>query len=111
ASSIFSGDFDMWLSFDEPQVTNWTLDSTHVNAAFVTSSSYLTDGKIAIPSRFTWDRGTQSTAVVTVFHGSIPAGFDVPGNGPFVVAIFCPKTPYAIPAGVPVSVTIVSAGG
>ncbi len=50
----------MHISVDRPESLVWTIDSTNHNATVVTSASYLTDGKVAIPTRFTWDVGAQT---------------------------------------------------
>lgn len=102
SSSVFQDGFEgdaMHISYDRPATPVWSIDSTHHNAALVTSDSFLTDGKVAIPTRFTWDVGTQSLLTYTKFTATI-SGLIIPKNGLVVLAIYCPKTPYAIPANV-----------
>lgn len=100
--TIFAyGNEDMLISTDRPASIAWTIDSTNNNATFVTSSTYLNDGKVAIPTRMTWDVGSQTTANFTRIqsNGSLNAP-TIHDPGLMVLALLCPATPYAIPAGV-----------
>jgi hypothetical protein len=98
--SIFCDGFGdaMYISVDRPDPIVWAIDSTNHDAAIVTSSNYLTDGKVATPTRFTWDAGVQAYTVFTLFHGTF-TGVNYARTDQIVIAFFCPNTPYALPVG------------
>lgn len=100
------------ISIDRPTDIVWSINSTNANAAFVTSSTYLNDGKVAIPTRMTYDVGAQTTFSYTRVIGTV-SGLTIPVNGIAVVAVLMPDTAYAIPAGVLIggSFSIGGAGG
>lgn len=96
---IFADGADMaHISYDR-RTTTWSLVSTpNGDAAFVTSSNYLSDGKVAIPARFTWDSGTQSTATYTVIVGDFSSTpMSIAAGDLIVFALLCPNTQYTIP--------------
>lgn len=97
----------MLSSFDRPTISSWTLTSSPSNnAAFVTSSAYLTDGKVSIPTRFTWDTGTQHNYDAVTFSAAVSIPYVGAADKRLVVAMLCPKTPYAIPVGALITGTI-----
>jgi hypothetical protein len=100
AGSIYSDGFDMYISYDRPDGIVWGIDSTpNHDAAFVTSSTYLSDGKVSVPTRFTWDTGSLDHNFLVQFIATL----DWTASGSTaVVAVLCPKTQYAIPEGVKV---------
>jgi hypothetical protein len=106
---IFADGADgMYISTDRPANMVWSIDSTNHNAAFVTSSTYLSDGKISTPTRMTWDVGAQTSAnevFLTVSGLSLP----VAALEKKIFALFCPLTQYAIPEGVLVQITMYDA--
>ncbi len=94
----FEGLTDVYISTDRPENIVWSLISSPTgDAAVVTSLNYLSDGKIAIPTRITTDTGSISTSDAFNFKATVP-GTVTPGK--FVIAVFFPKTPFAVPAGV-----------
>ena len=90
----------MHISTDRPTIP-WNIAASTPNndAAAVTSISYLSDGKVSVPFRFTWDTGSQTTSDFVHLGGSI-TGFSLSADQLTVLAVLMPKTPYAIPAGV-----------
>jgi hypothetical protein len=98
------GDF-MYISTDRPENLVWAIYSTPSHdAAFVTSSTYLNDGKVAVPCRMTWDTGAQITSDYVRLTST--ATMTIPANGTFVGALFLPNTPYALPVGVVVYIDV-----
>lgn len=87
----------MFISTDRPSPITWYISS---GAAFVTSSSYLSDGKVAMPCRCSWTTGAQTTSTIMQISGAWSSSITVQ-----IAAVLCPKTAYALPVGTPVSVT------
>jgi len=90
----------MFISTDRPTIA-WNIASSTPNddATAVTSVNYLSDGKIAVPFRFTGDTGTQTTSDFVHLFGGI-TGYNLRTGQLTVLAIMMPKTPYGTPAGV-----------
>jgi len=90
----------MYISIDRPATPVWDIyvSSPNSDAAFITSAAYLTDGKVSIPGRFTWDTGTQSNTDGVGFEATF-ASFTIPKDAYLVAALLMPKTAYAVPVG------------
>lgn len=100
----------MYISTDRPTDASWALlgSSPSNDAVAVTAPALLADGKISSAFRFTWDTGAQTIAnIVELQAGFAPRA--VTTSQVWVLALFCPKTPYAIPAGVSVVLAMTDA--
>lgn len=100
---------DVYISTDRPSGITWAIDSTpNHNASFVTSSIFLTDGKVAVPTRVQWDTGSQTMFTYVKLTASLSLTLKA---GDIVVAAFlCPKTPYALPVDAAVGFELVKGG-
>jgi hypothetical protein len=100
---------DVYIGVDGLTTENtysFAISSSHSNTAVaLTSFSYLLDGKVAIPFRFTWAVGTPVvTDNVAIIAGV--TGFTIPNGGLVAFAVLCPNTPYALPVGAKVNYLI-----
>lgn len=91
----------MYISYDRPAPITWSISS---GATFATSSTYLNDGKVAMPCRCTWTTGAQTTSTVMTVTGAWSTSAKIQ-----IFTLLCPKTAYAPPVGTPVSVTFTGA--
>lgn len=78
----------------------FAITSTHTNADFLTSTSYLNDGRSGIITSIAWDTGTQSTSVTVTITVTIASPLDT--TAAIGVVGICNVV--GLPAGIPVTV-------
>jgi hypothetical protein len=100
----------MRIMTDRPSPLAWALTSSDSTAALAAGSSYsyLTDGKVALPTRISWTTGTPATSDSITLNATFPSS---PALMPEWFAVLLPRTPYAPPAGMKIVVLGVRDGG